>query len=630
MEVDVEHHTTNKAPFNELFRGGPEERQALFDYVDDCHWLVYHTTHVLKLLLLKDASLRSNVTISLIPNIMYLLNGPYTPRSIIKRQTLVPIRETIEDYREHVPQCKPIGLSSVQQTIHYLSTTIKTNITVNVQSHFVCKLLAFIHRRLQVREARKKLKGDKEALKNYNTRLRLLRDALILDTDVPTDLDLTDDEHILLEEVRDILPYTETQKESLAYNVASNADRFFPSYCRLSSAYEAYGYPQFSAIPLRRGKAVNFAPIDTKILCTHIYKTPSLIRNMMSEKHMLWNDMIDLEHKACRPRRNMSFNGRISTDGVSISVCLDDSMTSYGHKKKRVRKSEKDIIKKESYFEYHVPELLNACNYVVIDPNKRDLLFCRDALSQKTLRYTSNQRVFESKSRKYRKLLEEVKAEWNISEIESTTPTHKTMKMDAYITYLVAMNHKLPKLRKFYSMPIHNKLKFNAFMNTKRSEDRFVNKLKRKYSDENGNISPVIMGDWSDAGHTMKFQKSSKTKGWEKVFKRNKVPFYLIDEYGTSKRCPKCFEDTGRPFKRLSPRPWRKAKGQVDAVNGLLGCQNLQCIKQVRLSTSNPDVQYRFWNRDASSTLNILTIVASVLHTGIRPPRFCRSTNLPG
>ncbi|MES2873330.1 MAG: hypothetical protein V4708_06375, partial [Bacteroidota bacterium] len=466
MEIDVDHHTTNKAPFNELFRGGPEERQALLDYVDDCHWLVYHTTHVLKLYLLKDASLRSNVTISLIPNVMYLLNGTYTPRSTVKRQTLTPIIEIIQEYRKHVPQCKPIGLSAVQQTIHYLSTTIKTNITVNVQSHFCRKLYAFIHRRLRVRETKKALKDNKDTYKAYITRLRLVRDALILDTDLSIDLEFTDDEHILFDEIRAILPYTEPQKESLAYNVAANADRFFPSYCRLSSAYEAYGYPQFSAIPIRRGKTLNFAPIDTKILCTHVYKTPSLIRNMMSEKHMLWNDMIDLEHKACRPRGNKSFNGRISTDGTSISVCLDDSTTSYGHKTKRAKKVDQEAIKKESYFDYHVPELLDAGNFVVIDPNKRDLLFCRDALSQETLRYTSNQRAVETKSRKYRKILEGLKEQCNIPEIESTTPTHKTMKMDAYVTYLVAMNHKLPVLKEFYSKPIHNKLKFNAFINT--------------------------------------------------------------------------------------------------------------------------------------------------------------------
>ena len=127
------------------------------------------------------------------------------------------------------------------------------------------------------------------------------------------------------------------------------------------------------------------------------------------------------------------------------------------------------------------------------------------------------------------------------------------------------------------------------------------------------------MGDWNDAGRTMRFQTSSKTKGWEKVFRRNHVPFYLLDEHKTSKYCPKCETDTHKPFTRLSPRPWRASQGQIIRVSGLLGCNNLNCIKQDGLT--------RFWNRDALSTLNMLKIVKEMMETGERPKLFCRLSN---
>ncbi|KAJ3226112.1 hypothetical protein HK099_005581 [Clydaea vesicula] len=161
-------------------------------------------------------------------------------------------------------------------------------------------------------------------------------------------------------------------------------------------------------------------------------------------------------------------------------------------------------------------------------------------------------------------------------------------------------------------------------MNTQQTEQNLIKYMKKKY----GNDFVVVMGDWSDARRTIKFHQSSKTKGWRTVFKRNKIRCFLIDEYKTSSLCPLCDGNVEKNFKnRLSSRPWQRRKGKMEIVHGLLGCNNLQCIKQ--------GWGRRYWNRDTLSTCNMQKIVKStIIGTGrpavlsSRPVRF-QKANLP-
>ncbi|TPX64658.1 hypothetical protein SpCBS45565_g05717 [Spizellomyces sp. 'palustris'] len=98
-----------------------------------------------------------------------------------------------------------------------------------------------------------------------------------------------------------------------------------------------------------------------------------------------------------------------------------------------------------------------------------------------------------------------------------------------------------------------------------------------------GKTLTLVMGDWSDAGRTAKFQTSSKTKGWRTCFKRNGIDCILLDEYKTSSVCPHCnsSEFLQKSFKeRPHSRPWRKCEGKIEKVHGLLGCTTPNCMQQ--------------------------------------------------
>ncbi|KAI8816636.1 uncharacterized protein EV422DRAFT_561506 [Fimicolochytrium jonesii] len=281
---------------------------------------------------------------------------------------------------------------------------------------------------------------------------------------------------------------------------------------------------------------------------------------------------------------------------------------------------------KQLYFEHHIAELREAPNIVSIDPGKRDLLFCRDIKKERPFRYTSNQRAVETKSRYFQRDMRERKINAGIADMESHIPSHKSMNIEAFSAFIVDHVHADPALDEFYRDEIHIARRFKAFSLRQKSESKLIKNMRRRY----GKHFSVILGDWSDAGKTMRFQESSKTKGFRTLFARNGIPCYLLDEYRTSSVCPDCHGRVKKNIRRrLSPRPWQARTGRMEYVHGLVGCPNPECINQDWTPFEIPGRQplrMKVHNRDVLSTKNFLSIVRSVVFgNGRRPDAFSRN-----
>ncbi|KAI8817495.1 uncharacterized protein EV422DRAFT_590373 [Fimicolochytrium jonesii] len=278
---------------------------------------------------------------------------------------------------------------------------------------------------------------------------------------------------------------------------------------------------------------------------------------------------------------------------------------------------------KQLYFEHHIAELREAPNIVCIDPGKRDLLFCRDIKKERPFRYTSNQRAVETKSRYFQRDMRERKINVGIAEMESHIPSHKSMKIEAFSAFIVDHIHADPALDEFYRDEIHVARRFKALSLRQKSESKLIKNMRRRY----GKHFSVVLGDWSDAGKTMRFQESSKTKGFRTLFARNSIPCYLLDEYRTSSVCPDCHGRVKKNIRRrLSSRPWQARKGRMEYVHGLVGCPNPECINQdwtpFEIAGRRP-LRMKVHNRDVLSTKNFLSIVRSVVFgNGRRPDAF--------
>lgn len=470
----------------------------------------------------------------------------------------------------------------------------------------------YINLRLRVKETARSLpKHERPA---YFAHIRKFKSYATFETHPEPDETLSDIEWQILDEMWSIFPEYDRTK-GLAYSVVSNSSSFFPAYCELASLFELHELPLFSAIPLRKSHIQCNAFIDTRILCHHVL---GISRQSLSpeKKLELYGKAFNTDNKVFKSRSQMVFDGSISTDGISLSVHLEDPRAPVFTPKKSKEALQREID--ELYFENHLEELKDAENIVVIDPGKRDILYCRDTNTHQNMRYTSNQRLKETGVRLYNKKRQVMKDESHITTIESATPTHKTMDLKRYIAYLHYREETRPALQPFYQNPIHNKWRLKTYINTQRSEAQLLNRMKDKY----GNDFSVIFGDWSDAGRTMKFQVSTKTKGWREFFRRNHIKCYLIDEYKTSSRCPDCEEEVDYVRERLSPRPHRAAKGQIDRVHGLLGCTSFQCCKQSW--TLENGRRYRYWNRDQLGVSNFINIVTASILDRSRPSYLCR------
>lgn len=607
-DEDDDNYRCNKTSFLKAFKPNAVYSERIQNLVSDCQRLVFHTTHCLKFYILSQPDYNVDINQYVIGGFINLLNGDFNPRKHENRDTINAIRPTIDTYLSIFTNFKKPGIPCIQQLSHYLTTTIVTNLTVNIKSHFMPKLLQFINTRLNVKNNRRVYKGNVELTKEYNARLYRVKKLILNDPDA-IDIQLTELEEIVQGEVLSIIGYNNCEI-SLAYRVIADPMSFVSAYCRLSSMYETYEIKMFSAIPLRTSLINKHIPIDTVILCRIILCEPKLIKTMMDNKVEIWGRVFNVNGKAFKSRSVFTFNGRITTDGTSISVYLQQIKPNRRKKRKRVdAKTRAEELRRE-YVENHIDDINGRDNFVADDPNKRDLQYCRDPFGNK-LRYTSNQRAHETGSRRYMKIRRQLIKESGYDEIESKIPTHKSMDYEKYKQYLRIRNDSINELEQFYNQGIHNRLKWRSYMNKQRSEQKFINEFKDVY----GKKAVVIMGNWSDAGHTPKFQKSSKTRGWKKLFNRNHMKFVLIDEFRTSTFCPNCNSNVEYVFKRESPKPWRK--GRVEMVHGLLGCKNLNCLKQ-------DGTKQRYWNRDDLATLNMIDIVINMLSGDGRPIRFRR------
>ena len=328
-------------------------------------------------------------------------------------------------------------------------------------------------------------------------------------------------ERQLIEEIWNILPPAAIQSESLALDIHIHPLSFLPSYCELSRLYELYGFSQFEAIPLRKSLIQSHVRIDTVIMYSHILRiTRQEADSFPDTKFEVWSRLVNLESKAFRSRGGLHFDGSICTDGVSVSVYLKHpDAPPYASKSTKKSKEAIEAEVKQMYVDNNLPLLRHSSNIVVIDPNKRDLLYCQDRNNASVLKYTSNQRGVESGTRLYCKIRERMKSAARVNIMESNIRSHKTMDVNLFLHYLLSRAAVSIFRQPFYDQPEHRKLRWKRFINTQKSEQNFINQMKKSF----GTNFAVVLGDWSDGGSTMKFQSASKTKGWRTTFKRNKV-----------------------------------------------------------------------------------------------------------
>ncbi|KND03265.1 uncharacterized protein SPPG_09012 [Spizellomyces punctatus DAOM BR117] len=443
-------HTCNKTSFTKAFLPNETYRQRLLDYIAIIHQLADHASHALKFYILYAPTFPT-VNEDTIEAILYLLNKgeAWHPRKEAKKAWRDCLLPYVQRYCQIIGFVHP-NLRGEQQSVNYLTASMMTNLKVNVQEHFMTMLLRYINLRLDVKGQKQRLPLKSDARNAFFARLRYLKSIFLFDI-VPESLDdLTAEESELLEEIWSLnIPLSDDQP--LAYSVAVDPLAFFPAYCKLSGLYERHGFHQFSAIPLRRSLIQSHVRIDTIILYSHLLCITRREAETV-EKVDLWLRVCNLRNKAFRSRRGMQFEGSVTTDGTSVSVYLKHpEADKYGKRsggKKSANTTEAEV--KAQYVEKNLPACRAAENVVVIDPNKRDILYCQDS-NGTMFRYTANQRAVETGSRRFAKERQQMKKEAGMDLIESRIPSHKTMNLMDFMRYLLVRRADWDRRKEFYS-----------------------------------------------------------------------------------------------------------------------------------------------------------------------------------
>jgi hypothetical protein len=142
------YHSCNKTSLEKVLLNSDLYRSRLVEYIRQVHALAEHGTHALKLYLIRNRSLVP-ISEKHVEACLYLLNkgNDWKPRSAEKRALKADLLPHIEFYCQ-VADFQHIRLSHDQQAINYLTTSIVTNLNVNVQEHFLKMLLRYINLRM--------------------------------------------------------------------------------------------------------------------------------------------------------------------------------------------------------------------------------------------------------------------------------------------------------------------------------------------------------------------------------------------------------------------------------------------------------------------------------------------------
>ncbi|KAL0076670.1 hypothetical protein F4703DRAFT_1884710 [Phycomyces blakesleeanus] len=196
----------------------------------------------------------------------------------------------------------------------------------------------------------------------------------------------------------------------------------------------------------------------------------------------------------------MKFRGTIQTDGVGISIIKQNQDTTQGPLSRKVTTINPENIP-------YIHDLIRGC-CVLIDPGRRDLLYCMHEESTvetpRCYRYTSNQQNIRLKKTKFRRILQDLKAQApNViaaeHEISQTSGRSNNITDFAFHTSVKAANSSI--LSSFYTntvsrttqKPLFRKLRLSSYINKRKANERLAKYIRAKF----GQDCVLVMGSWS-------------------------------------------------------------------------------------------------------------------------------------
>ena len=293
---------------------------------------------------------------------------------------------------------------------------------------------------------------------------------------------------------------TNSKKKSIYYDVACSPEKHFGAFVQLNKLAKSLNIPDISPFPIRKSWIPAYTLIDTKILIQHVLKIPMQTFPTVDKKQQIWAKVCNIKSKIFKDQGGLLFSGMIATDGIGVSVMKQKPSIKYGTRRKAA--DDRDEVYISSLSPEQHQELLGKC--VLVDPNRRDLLFCLHENSTSswpaTYRYTQMQRRKETRSHHYRNIENRVKP------LDVQRAENSLTGLEDFNGYLEKRALVRAKLENFYTRtvtraghPLHRKLRLGTKICAVKADQRLVKNLKKSLE--------VILFWCGDPGarHTLNF-----------------------------------------------------------------------------------------------------------------------------
>ena len=621
-----------KVPLKHILKNPDINLPKITDAVIRANKIVIHTLLFMKLYLLKQYERHNKVpeiNKEFINCSMKILCNESTngrpPKPEIKNIKDKLSKFYVKHYEPLIKDDK-IDYTHMNTILDYLTIYILTMYENNIKLHYVEYIERFVNviwqKKMLINKIKKiyNTKREREERKNILCReLRNIKNDLlnINDNNFKSKVFYHD---WIKEQKKYILPNkTKYMKNSLYYDLQCKPQDYFNCMIYMMKEVEKNKATILNLFPMRNEIIPKHIRIDTTSL-VHLLITKKqgnksdylLNGDLKRNEDKIWKFFFRTERQ-CFKKPNYTFHHMIETDGISCSILfLRNDMIGKRIRQKLNINNEKYIDELQDY------NSLKDKKIVSYDPGKNSLIYCVDGTDEDAniFRYTQDQRRKETKSKKYQKIILELKEEKikNKTIIDYETDLSKYNKKSLYIKefkkYIKKKIQINNKLYKFYENYIFRKLKLNGYMNRKKNEQKMINNFSKIFGKPDDVI--IVAGDFEQKKH-MKFKEPTKGKGIRTLFRKNNYQVYLVDEFRTSCKCSNCDGgDCVNSVVRQNPRPY---KDNSIIVHTLLHCKNENCGV--------------WWNRDCNGAKNIYKIAENAIKEKDRPTYLCREKSKP-
>ena len=308
--------------------------------------------------------------------------------------------------------------------------------------------------------------------------------------------------HTWIDAQKQIIIPVKTFKKNLYYDIQCSPFDYFQCMIRMMKQVETENQTISNVFPMRSEVIPKHIRLDTTTLVHLLMTKKQGIKsdyltkgNLKRNEDKIWDFFFRTELKSFH-KKYYEFHHMIETDGISCTLLL---------LRKDLIGKRLPMMKKGANQETYIDEIndsvpLQNKKIVAIDPGLCDLIYCVDDDNKhaNTFRYSQDQRRKETKKKKYSKIQLKLKREQieghgtsrTIIELETELSklNKKSLNLTNFKEYIQKKSEINRLLFSFYEKYIFRKLKLQSYRNTKKSEQKMLNRFKHIFGNENDDV----------------------------------------------------------------------------------------------------------------------------------------------